>query len=70
MTEIGKLNEYKCFQPYGHASKGRPKGYRLIRVFFVYDIKHDLRHRARLVAGGHMTPVESSSLLPKNNFKF
>ena len=61
MTEIGKLNKYKCFQPYGHASKGRPKGYRLIRVFFVYDIKHDLRHRARLVAGGHMTPVESSS---------
>ena len=33
-------------------------------VSFVYSssmIKHDLHHRARLVAGGHMAPVESSS---------
>ena len=61
VTEIDKLNEYNSFKPYGPANKGFPRGYRTIRVFFVYDVKHDLRHRARLVAGGHMTPVESCS---------
>ena len=38
-----------------------PKGYKKIRVHFVFDCKHDGRRRARLVADGHLTdvPVES-----------
>jgi Reverse transcriptase (RNA-dependent DNA polymerase) len=28
----------------------------------VYDIKHDSRHRGRLVAGGHLTPVPDNSV--------
>jgi hypothetical protein len=29
------------------------EGYKNIIVHFVFDVKHDLRHKARLVAGGH-----------------
>ena len=36
--------------------KGQPTpGFKKIRVHFVYDIKHDLRYKARLVADGHLT---------------
>jgi hypothetical protein len=30
-------------------------GYKNIRVHFVFAVKHDLRHKARLVVGGHLT---------------
>jgi len=38
-----------------------PPGYQKIRVHMIYDVKHDGRHKARLVADGHLTgiPVES-----------
>jgi hypothetical protein len=38
-----------------------PEGYKRIRVHFVFDVKHDGRHKARLVADGHLTdtPLES-----------
>ena len=37
------------------------EGYKRIRVHFVHDCKHDGRHKARLVADGHLTdaPLES-----------
>ena len=38
-----------------------PEGYKKIRVHLVYDVKHDGRHRARLVAGGHLTNVPDDS---------
>jgi hypothetical protein len=43
-----------------HGSKS-PTGYRKIRVHFVFAVKHDGRHKARLVADGHLTeaPLES-----------
>ena len=31
--------------------------YKKIRVHFVFDVKHDGRHKARLVADGHLTDV-------------
>jgi hypothetical protein len=36
-------------------------GYKKIKVRMIYDVKHDGRHKARLVAGGHLTdiPLES-----------
>ena len=58
-TEIKKLNEYESFRE--NFGKNLPKGYRCIKLFFVYAVKHDLRYRARLVAGGHMTPVHECS---------
>jgi len=30
-------------------------------VHFVFDVKHDGRYKARLVAGGHMTQVTAES---------
>ena len=38
-----------------------PDGFQKIRVHFVYEVKHDGRFKARLVADGHLTkePVES-----------
>jgi len=37
-------------------------GYKNIIVHFVFAVKHDLRHKARLVAGGHLTePTGSNS---------
>ena len=38
----------------GDNSKG-PNGYKKINVHFVYYVKHDGRHKARLVSGGHLT---------------
>jgi hypothetical protein len=51
--EIESLNEYNTFQ-----DKGKIKfldEYKRIVVHFVFAVKHDLRHKARLVAGGHLT---------------
>ena len=33
-----------------------PKGYHKIKVHLVFSIKFDGRHKARLVADGHLTP--------------
>ena len=35
--------------------------YKQIRVHFVYDCKHDLRRKARMVADGHLTPPGDDS---------
>jgi hypothetical protein len=60
--ERDQIDEYETFQDLGHKSVARvPQGYKKIRVHFVFDVKHDGRHKARLVADGHLTdiPVES-----------
>ena len=58
--EMDCMMQYKVFKDIG-AGASVPDGYKNIRVHFVYDVKHDGRHRARLVAGGHLTdiPVDS-----------
>ena len=60
--EIKQITEYKTFMDHGHHSKvPPPTGYKKIRVHFVFDVKHDGRHKARLVADGHLTdlPIDS-----------
>ena len=60
--EIAQIIEYKTFIDHGHHTKASvPNGYKKIRVHFVFDVKHDGRHKARLVADGHLTdiPLES-----------
>ena len=54
------LDTYSTFKDYGYKSKP-PPGYKKIRVHLVVDVKHDGRHKARLVADGHLTdiPLES-----------
>ena len=59
-TETRQLFAYDTFQDIGKGTPV-PEGYKLIRVHLVFDVKHDLRHKARMVAGGHLTdiPVDS-----------
>ena len=58
--ELDCMNLYKVFKDIGKGTVV-PEGYKNIQIHFVYDVKHDGRHRARLVAGGHLTdiPVDS-----------
>ena len=39
-----------------------PQGYKRIRCHMIYDVKHDGRHKARFVAGGHLTEVPVDSI--------
>ena len=60
-TEIEQLDEYSTFKDLGPAQwdKGKvtnaPADHKKIRVHLVFDVKHDGRHKARLVADGHLT---------------
>jgi hypothetical protein len=58
--ETQQLQEYNTFTDLGK-DVPPPGGYKKIRVHFVFAIKHDGRHKARLVADGHLTdnPIES-----------
>ena len=51
--EITSLHKYNTFKDHGKISY--VPDYKRIMVHFVFAIKHDLRHKARLVAGGHLT---------------
>lgn len=57
--ELTQIDEYNTFLD---KCKGyKPPGYKKINVHLVYVVKHDGRHKARLVAGGHLTetPIDS-----------
>jgi hypothetical protein len=58
--EIGQLAAYNTFEDAGLGTP-IPDGYTSIPVHLVYDVKHDGRHKARMVTGGHRTstPVDS-----------
>ena len=61
--ELQQIDEYNTFEDKGKAIyKGNdilnvPTGYKKIRVHIIYDVKHDRRHKARLVADGHLTQL-------------
>jgi hypothetical protein len=59
-TEMEQIKEYEVFKDHGFKVQP-PSGYKHIRVHLVFDVKHDGRHKARLVADGHLTdaPLES-----------
>jgi hypothetical protein len=59
--EIQQLFEYKTFKDIGKGSP-LPPGFTKIRVHLVYAVKHDGRHKARLVADGHLTDVPLESV--------
>ena len=55
--------EYKVFKKWDKAILDRhkevmnpPKGYHRIKVHLVFAVRFDGRHKARLVADGHLTP--------------
>src|SRR5687768_17622379 len=51
--QVFKYQGYKAEQP---------PGYKVIKVHLIYDVKHDGRHRARLVADGHLTDLPAESV--------
>jgi hypothetical protein len=60
VLEMDQLDEYDVFVDLG--KDGKPgAGYKKIRVHLIYAVKYDGRHKARLVANGHLTnvPVDS-----------
>ena len=71
--ELGQLDSYSSFDDKGVGYKPGP-GYKKITVHMVYAVKHDGRHKARLVAGGHLTdtPIDSvySSVVSLRGVRF
>ena len=59
--EFAQVDEYDTFIDKGFNWKPG-EDYTKIRVHLVFDVKHDGRHKARLVAGGHLTPVPLESV--------
>jgi Reverse transcriptase (RNA-dependent DNA polymerase) len=59
--ETGQLLEYNTWIDKGFGGIP-PNGYKKIRCHMIYDVKHDGRHKARLVAGGHMMEVNTDSV--------
>jgi len=59
-AELSQIDEYDTFTDKGEGYTPS-QDYKKIRVHFVYAVKHDGRHKARLVAGGHLTetPIDS-----------
>ena len=60
-TELQQINEYEIFTDLGKGSVP-PTGFKKICVHFGYAVKHVGRHKARLVAGGHLTEVPLESV--------
>jgi Reverse transcriptase (RNA-dependent DNA polymerase) len=52
--EFENIQSYQTFKYMGKVT--HVSGYKKIIVHFVFAVKQDLRHKARLVAGGHPTP--------------
>ena len=60
-TEMQQLLEYQTFIDKGKGGE-TPVGYKKVRCHMIYDVKHDERHKARLVAGGHLTEGNTYSV--------
>ena len=62
-TELASLDKYHTFKDLGHKHQvNPPSDCQRLRVHFVFDVKHDGRHKARLVADGHRTAVPEESV--------
>jgi hypothetical protein len=64
--EMSQLAEYDTFRDLGHKDTAPPPtGYKKTHTHLVYDSKHDGRHKARMVADGHLTdiPLEAERVL-------
>ncbi len=58
VTELHQINDYETFRTLD--GQPIPVGYKKIPYQIIFDVKFDLRRKARLVAGGHRTdpPVD------------
>jgi hypothetical protein len=49
--ELTQIDDYTTFIDKGHHTKVKPpQGYKKIHVHLIFDVKHEGRHKARLVA--------------------
>ena len=53
--ELDQLFEYRTFEDIGTDTSRIPNGFKEVKVKMIFDVKFDLRRKARLVAGGHLT---------------
>ena len=64
--EVGALVDLDCFEFKPKGWKPEETGFQKTTLHMVFDVKHDLRRKARLVAGGHLVnvvePVYSSTV--------
>jgi hypothetical protein len=60
-TEINQLIDYQTFIVLD-SGEDIPTGYQKIPNRMVFDVKYDLRHKARLVAGGNWTVNEKEDI--------
>ena len=61
--EPKQLRDYEKFIDKGLFGKvGVPSGHQLIKVIWVFAVKHDGRHEARLVSYGNLTAVPLNSV--------
>ena len=60
IVELTQIDDYDTFDDRGKDHRP-PPDYKKITVHLIYAVKHDGRHKARLVAGGHLTetPIDS-----------
>ena len=79
-AELDSIHLYEVFQKHQKTQYDKqkrvinaPPGYQKIRVHLIFAVKYDGRHKARLVADGHLTPepVESfySGVVSLRNLK-
>ena len=59
--ELDQLNEFHTFKVLKRGEKA-PDGYQQIPYHIVFDVKFDLRRKARLVAGGNWTDLEKDDI--------
>jgi len=59
ITELNQIDEYKSFIDKG-VGFNPGSDFKKIRVHMVYAVKHDGRHKAQLVAGGHPAETPTS----------
>jgi hypothetical protein len=63
ITEMSQLKEYECFIDAGIYGQDKPPdGHKKIRAHLVFDVKHDGCHKARYIAGGHLTNIPNASV--------
>jgi len=60
VTEWDSIDEYNTFQDVGKGTT--PKGYKKIWYHIIYAVKHDLQHKAWLVANGNLTETPLTSV--------
>jgi hypothetical protein len=63
--EHGQLSEYKVFSNKGKFHEGNiPERYCKIKVHTIFDVKHDGRHKAQVVANGNLTDTPLETVYP------